>query len=278
MGTLSDYRDRPHWSFSALNQFVNICSLQFYFDRIAKLQKAFTPATLAFGTAFHRTCEYVGLIRIEGRIPSREETEAVFAELWSRQLQEDKDLRFNDDDDDGSCDKQGRDMIGCLVDSIDPEERVIAVNHAFAVPLVDAAGNVLEKPLIGEIDVVVQKHSRKTLVDWKTSARRWPRDKAAKDLQPTAMLYGYKQLHGELPDFRFDVVVKNKTPAMEHHVTSRDDDDFSRMVALVTAVERAIAAECFLPNEQGFYCGGCGHQEACKAWHRNKSKVVSVAA
>ena len=34
MATLSDYRERKHWSFSALNQFFNICSLQYAFDRI----------------------------------------------------------------------------------------------------------------------------------------------------------------------------------------------------------------------------------------------------
>jgi hypothetical protein len=39
-------------------------------------------------------------------------------------------------------------------------------------------------------------------------------------------------------------------------------------VELVKLVERAIQAEVFLPSEQGFYCGGCPHQEACKAWHR----------
>jgi hypothetical protein len=27
MATLDDYRAREHWSFSALNQFLNICSL-----------------------------------------------------------------------------------------------------------------------------------------------------------------------------------------------------------------------------------------------------------
>ena len=34
MGTLREYRARPHWSYSALNQFFNICSLQYAFDRI----------------------------------------------------------------------------------------------------------------------------------------------------------------------------------------------------------------------------------------------------
>ena len=36
MGTLDQYRDREHWSYSALNQYLNVCSLQYFFDRIAK--------------------------------------------------------------------------------------------------------------------------------------------------------------------------------------------------------------------------------------------------
>lgn len=54
MATLNDYRSREHWSFSSLNQFLNICSLQFAFDRIYRLEKTFTPISLSFGSAFHR--------------------------------------------------------------------------------------------------------------------------------------------------------------------------------------------------------------------------------
>ncbi len=34
--------DRPHWSFSSLNQVLNICSLQYYFQRVARIEPAFT--------------------------------------------------------------------------------------------------------------------------------------------------------------------------------------------------------------------------------------------
>jgi hypothetical protein len=279
MATLDEYRAREHWSFSALNQFLNICALQFYFDRIAKLPKRFTPVTLSFGSAFHRVCEWISLTRKEGKMPQREEAADLFGTLWGRQVTEDKNIRFDEEMDANACSVQGRDMIGCLVDNLDPEERVLAVNEAFAVPLVDAQGQVLLTPMIGEIDLVVEQGGRKALVDWKTAAKRWSKGKAALDLQPTVFLYGYRQLHGEIPGFRFDVLVKNKTPVLEQHMTERTVDQFNRMVELVKAVERAIQAEVFLPSEQGFYCGGCPHQEACKAWHRKAARVsVRVAA
>lgn len=278
MATLTEYRAREHWSYSALNQFVNICSLQFAFQRIFKLAPAFTPVSLSFGNAFHRACEWVNLIRKEGKRPVKAEAADLFQSLWDRQVQEDKDIRFDEDQDAESCGKQGRDMMGCLVDSLDPEEKILAINEPFAVPLVDAAGNVLETPMIGEIDTVTVKAGRKALVDWKTSGRRWPKGKADLDLQPTVLLYGFRQLHGELPGFRFDVIVKNKTPVFEQHVTERGPDQFHRMVELVKLAESMIAAGHFLPNEQSFYCDGCPYQAACKAWHRERQRVISVAA
>ena len=169
--------------------------------------------------------------------------------------------------------------MAAFLKAINPEEQVLEVNEAFAVPLIDAQGNVLEKPLIGEIDCVVSHDGETTLVDWKTSARRWPKDQADKSLQPTAYLYAYQQLRDMTPVMRFDVVVKNKTPVVEQYITTRTPDQFLRMVELFKAVERMIAAEHFLPSEQSFYCGGCPHHAACKAWHRESARVsVRMAA
>jgi len=277
MSTLSEYRDRPHWSFSALNQFVNICSLQYAFQRIMRLPPSFTSVNLSFGTAFHRVCEWINLTRKDGALPRRTEATDLFGTLWERQVLEDRHIRFDDQTAD-VLSRQGRDMIGCLVDKLDPDEQVLTVNEAFAVPLVDQWGESLETPMIGEIDTVVEKDGRRTIVDWKTSGARWPKQKPHVDLQPTVFLYGYHNTHGEIPSFRFDVVVKNKTPLLEQHKTNRTQDQFDRMVSLVKRVESMIASEHWLPSEQSFYCGGCGFQEACRGWHRQKTRTISLAA
>lgn len=279
MGTLREYRARPHWSYSALNQFFNICSLQYAFDRIYKLPKAFTPLPLSFGSAYHRVMEWVASSRMAGQVPESQETADLFQTVWERQLEDDGDIRFDKEMDAESCAKQGRDMVACAVNNIDPLEQVVAFNEAFCVPLTDATGMSLETPLIGEIDCVVSKDDHRTLVDWKTSGSRWPKTKAAREWQPSAFLYGYSLTHGELPEFRFDVVVKNKTPVFEQHVTQRGLSDFLRLVEMAKLAQSMIAAEHFAPNELGFYCGGCPHQEACKVWHIERSRtVVPVAA
>ncbi len=68
MATLNPYGDRLHWSFSALNQFLNICSLQCAFDRVCRLSKAFTPVSLTFGSACHRVLEWISQERMAGRV------------------------------------------------------------------------------------------------------------------------------------------------------------------------------------------------------------------
>jgi putative RecB family exonuclease len=279
MATLDDYRDREHWSFSALNQFVNICSLQYYFDRIAKLPKAFTPVSLSFGSAFHRAMEWMHLIRKEGGQPKESEARDIFRDLWSRQVTEDKHIRFDEEITEDTCSAQGADLVAAFMNALDPEEQVISVNEAFAVPLIDAQGNVLERPMVGELDCRVSRNGKVTIVDWKTSAKRWPKKQADKSLQPTVYLYAEYQLHKMDVPVRFDVVVKNKAPVVERYVTTRTVDQFHRMVELVKMVERMIASEHFLPSEQGFYCGGCPHHEACRAWHRQANRVsVRMAA
>jgi hypothetical protein len=234
---------------------------------------------LSFGSAYHRALEWVNLQRKDGAVPQSEESSDLFAEVWSRQLDSDDDVRFGKDQDAETCLHQGMSMVAAYVEQIDPTERVVAVNEAFAVAMVDAAGNVLEKPMVGELDLVVDSGGV-VVCDEKSSARRWPKGQAAKSLQPTAYLYAYQQIHGgDVVPFRFQVAVKNKKPVIEHHLTHRVEDQFQRMIELVKAVDAMIAAEHFLPNEGSFYCGGCPHSAVCKAWHRNRATArLSMAA
>ena len=279
MSMLSDLRDREHWSYSSLNQFLNICSLQWAFDRVYRIERAFTSITLPFGSVFHRAMEWAALLRKEGKSPSAREGAQLFAELLPRQLEETPGtVRFEDGEDLESTRTQGQAMVAAAIAGQDPEEEVVSVSRAFAVPLVGASGVALTKPLVGEFDVIVRRDAREFVRDWKTSARRWPKAQARKSLQPTCYLYARQQLGEDVGDFEFDVTVKNKVPVCERHITTRTPDNFDRMVELARTAEALIAAGHFLPNEQSFYCSGCGFQAACKSWHRNRARLISVAA
>ena len=186
MSTLKELSmSREHWSYSSVNQFLNICSLQWAFQRLYRLKPEFVPVNLSFGSAFHRAMEWMHLIRKEGGQPKDSEARDLFRDLWARQVKEDQHIRFDEEITEDTCSVQGADLVAAFLKHVDPEEQVLEVNEAFAVPLIDAQGNVLEKPMVGELDCRVSKAGSMTIVDWKTSGRRWPKDQADKCLQPT---------------------------------------------------------------------------------------------
>jgi hypothetical protein len=78
-----------------LNQFFNICSLQYAFDKIYRLPKAFTPLPLSFGSAFHRVMEWAAFHAHAGPDAHGCGASDLFQTLWGRQQEEDKDIRYD---------------------------------------------------------------------------------------------------------------------------------------------------------------------------------------
>ena len=286
MSTITDLRREreKYWSQSRIGLFLS-CSLKYAFGYVYKVEKEFTPLALSFGSAVHRTLEMVAHSRKGGDAMGVDACRDLFAEIWQRQTLEDQNIRFPEGQTADTCRDQGTDIVAVFHSGADEDEEVVSVSEAMAVPLIDGAGNVLPDPLIGEIDLVVRDGSgRKIIIDWKTSAARWPvgkngsKGKADTEIQPTALIYSYQQQHGETPVFRYDIAVKNKTPVLQQIETTRKQDDFHRLVEIVKVIERAVQEDVFLP-QPGFMCGSCQYSNACKAWHRERAKVsVRMAA
>ncbi|MBS1371258.1 MAG: DUF932 domain-containing protein, partial [Lentisphaeria bacterium] len=140
---------------------------------------------------------------------------------------------------------------------------------------VDVPG--LDKPLIGEYDMVVQDGRDTCISDWKTSATRWGAGKVNRDLQATVFSYAYEKQNGTIPLFRFDVITKTKNPSCESHYTSRNFHDFRRFEALANRAQYAINKGVFLPNETSFACNECPYRDRCRQWHlKNGGKIMGL--
>jgi len=277
--TLMELKEqRPHWSYSSLNSLLSVCSLAWAFERHWKVQaEGPLPGALTFGSAFHRALEYQATARMDGQQVKEGDLQDLFDTVLRRQVEEDGEVDFGDQDLDATA-GQGRDLIACYMANVDPEERVLAVNHTFCVPLVKADGTVLDKPLIGEADCIVQ-NGKRAVVDWKSAGQRYSDQKVRTSMQATAMLMGVNRTFGPVDEFRFDLVVKLKrAPAFEQYHAVRSEDDYTRLAAMAAVADRIVEAEAFHPNEAGFACAGCRYKAACKAWHRDRDRVVSVAA
>ena len=266
-------RARPHWSYSQINGLVEFCSLAWAFRYAYRLEPEFTPVSLVFGTAFHGALSYQAVRRMQGTDCTAAECGDLFAELLAESCRaESRPVRLGEDDTVDSLVEQGRRMLQVQIGSRDPEEEIEAVGVPFSVPLLDASGVALSKPLIGEYDLVVRKGGIRTVVDWKTSARRWPEGKAATDLQPTCYLWAERQLGHDGTQFRFEVVTKTKSSVCERHPATRDGEDFVRLGELVRVLERVVASECFHPHDGGWECANCPYATACKGWHRERGR------
>ena len=53
MATLDELRQEPHWSYSALNTYLNICQAQFMYRYVDQAEVERTSVCFPFGKAFH---------------------------------------------------------------------------------------------------------------------------------------------------------------------------------------------------------------------------------
>ncbi|VGO13396.1 hypothetical protein PDESU_01953 [Pontiella desulfatans] len=272
--TLMELRKRPHWSFSSLNSLLNICSLQWRFQKIDKLKPTHTSVNLVAGSCHHRTLDQVYLARKLGMPMTIDEALELYTEDWRRSSQEEP-IKYGKLDADG-VEEQGRGLIQVAWDNIDPTETVLQVSEVFCVPII-YDGRFMSKPMVGEWDLIVEKDGQPLVIDWKTSATRWAKTKAEKSLQATAYSLAYWQKHGINPDVRFDVAVKNKTPVHEKHVTSRAPEDWALLGMLAAKAETIVEQELFYPSLDSFACNDCPFAGACESWCHGEYSIAQAA-
>ena len=53
MATIDELRQEPHWSYSALNTYLNVCQLQYFYRYVEQAEVERTSVCLPFGKAFH---------------------------------------------------------------------------------------------------------------------------------------------------------------------------------------------------------------------------------
>ncbi len=269
MENLATLRKEPHWSYSAINCYLNICSLQYYFRYVCKAETEHTSAVLPFGRAFHAAASEQALVAAKGKCLNKLELVEVFDSVFHLECDQVANLTFKTGDTYDSMVNKAADMLDELLARWSDFRNVVGVAVPFKIKVPG-----LSKNLIGEYDLVITEANKPVIVDWKTSACRWNIDKVERDLQATCFCYAYNQEHQVNPDFRFDVITKTKTPQLGQFYTKRYADAFARFEAIAIAVERAVNAGIFLPAETSYFCGDCPYASKCQQWHRQQSKEI----
>lgn len=263
MATIDELRKEPHWSFSALNTYLNVCQLQYFYRYVEQAEAERTSACFPFGRAFHAALTAQAWECVMGNSLTREEIVGIFAEQFKVETEATPNLLYKPDENFDSMLELATKMLDVALASWCDFYTVKGVAQAFKI---EVPG--LNKPLIGEFDLVVQDGRDACIVDWKTSASRWPAGKADRDFQATVFSFAYKQMHGVDPLFRFDVTTKTKNPMCESHYTSRGSNDFERFKVLAVKAQEAVEKGMFLPSETSFACAECPYKSRCRSWHR----------
>ena len=267
---MSDVGDGVQYhSYSGINQYANICSLQWFFDKVLRLPKECVSSALVFGIAVNDALRAIDQDLIKGRIPNvvhaLQVLRAVLEKAYGKR---DLPVVSTKDETLEELYEKGKGMVEHYAMTLPSDEVPLELPHRFMVPLLDEEGEALPRPLVGELDRWVKTADGRTgVVDWKTAAARWPADKLAKDDQATAYLLAGEYILGRRPDFfRYDILLKTKKPEVERYFVERTERDRKRFLKKVMMADKAIKAGVFVPNDHSFACPTCPFRSQCVKW------------
>ena len=257
---LIELRKRPHTSISAIKTFLS-CPRRFALQYEAKVQPAFRPAALVFGSAWHET---IGLWLTTDNIETEELRQHLRDGLTARLRGENNVLFDDEDENEGSLVDMAVRMLDAFVTLVPRPERTLAVEMAFELELAHpVTGEVLPLPMIGALDAVVIEGGRGAVWELKSGKKKWSADQFEFDLQATT--YGIAAREGGYDgvDLKFLITTKTAKPDVQRETVIRHRADEDELVEVAFGVHRAVSAGADYPS-RGWQCRTCAFAAACR--------------
>jgi CRISPR/Cas system-associated exonuclease Cas4 (RecB family) len=265
MNSLSELRSRPHVSVSALKSFLQ-CPRKHRLTYIDKVTPAFRPIALAFGTAWHDTIgHWLARSTPDAPVPKEELGEKLRLGIEAAAKADGPPVLFDNDEQNlENVADLGVRMLDAFLRDVPLPEKVLAIELPFSLNLVDPdTGEVISPPLIGAIDAVVVKRGKPTVLELKTSKRKWGADQVAYDLQLPAYRVGARHHGLGEADVELVIVTKAKTPAVQVERLREDSQGERDLAVTAASVLRAVDAGVDHPV-RGWACRGCPYAQACR--------------
>ena len=250
-------REQLHVSVCQIKTYL-ICPRKYELSYVRGIEPAFIPVPLVFGSAFHAALGHYYLKLQETRCgPPLEAVVQAFVDQWNVTTTGPVPLR----EEDGPADHLDRAAQMLAVfhahAKASPPAKVDAVELPFSIELHDPdSGDPLEEKLVGAMDLVTVKGKKRTVVEFKTAAKRWSRDQVAFDLQLTAYRLAARQLDLGDVGLRLEVFTKTAKPAVQVEELRRGPADEEDLLRTVASVLRAVDVGAF-HRVRGWACRGC---------------------
>ncbi len=278
MGVNDAAGDGLHISVSQIRTYLK-CSRLYELRYVRGAPPAFKPTAFAFGSAFHAAlAQFYVAVKEDGTPPPLGLVTYAFRDAWERELEGDIPLQADEDepDDRGQLVDKGVEMLALFHEQASKAVagvEIESVEKPFAVAIHDPdTGEVQDENLIGAFDLMVNDGRRRTIVESKTSARKYGEDQIRWDIQPTGYQFAAKQMGLGDVGVQYQVVTKAKTPALQVIDLERSADDQDEFLRVAIGVMCGVDAGVFVPV-RSWACRGCPYAHVC----RPRSKVVSAA-
>jgi len=262
-----EVRQQPHVSFTQIDQYLR-CPLRYRFLYIDRLEPDFVPTARAFGSGIHAAAAVFFRGVAQGERPRVEDVQGYFESFWNLEAGH-QPLRYGEKESKESLLDLGRRMVAVLCEDFKLGTEVLAVEQPFAVPLIDQeTGEVLDRDLVGTLDLLERDGEGLVVVDLKTSARKYTDLQVEASLQLSVYSYAVGLSSFENGDdvrLRFDVLTKTRVPELHRYWTTRDRAANVRLFRMVSEVLAAIEAGAFHPIV-GWQCKECVFRSKCWAW------------
>jgi CRISPR/Cas system-associated exonuclease Cas4 (RecB family) len=271
------FRDRPHWSYSSISQYLK-CSLQYYFERILRVPKKSTSDAQVLGSSLHAALAHFHLQLQSSQPVQNLRLQEVFLETWRSYDQRTEIVHVSDRSTEDNL-SLGFALIEAYVKEPPPSD-ILAIEQPLLVPIINSQGEILERPLLVVPDLVAREDSGTLKVsEIKTSACAYSESEVATSLQPTCYASALYELTGEECVVEYAVLVKTKVPRVQRIEAIRTIPDFGRLGDIIEVVERAVEAEIFYPQESPLNCSSCPFFRECREWTgpgTSKSKSAHI--
>ena len=257
---------RDYLSYSAMSAYQK-CALRFYFQYVAALAPAFTPAPLVFGGAIHKAVEgHYRTILETSSPPPLDDLLVAYDAAWKAESK--APVRFGK----GESQNSLRDLAARMLWAFQASEvskldtSLLAVEEEFRAPLIPGCPDIL-----GRLDLLVLDAYSLRIVDFKTSRSVWGQAKIV-EAAPQQLLYTElvrplaKKLGNRPIEVEWVVITKTKKPTVQRYRLTPDPVSIARVKAMVQHVWRAIAAGHFYPCPSSMNCPTCPYASACRVW------------
>lgn len=262
--------DRPHWSYSAISQYLR-CPLQFYFERVVRIPRTTIGSGMLLGSAMHNALALYHHYLQRGEAVKWQQIQQELFETWLvREREQPVDYKPQESRDDLL--ELGASLLKLYLEE-PPPTNIVSIEQRLIVPLRNSDGEFLETPLVAFTDLVTREEGTLKVNEFKTSGRAYGESEVETSLQATCYVNAVWESAGEWPTVEFAVLVKTKTPKLQRVKTSRSETDLGRLGDLVENVERGVSNRVFYPVENPLNCSTCSYRRECRAWKPERSQT-----